>query len=315
MARTTDTAQEMQVFLERFLLPENLFLEKTITDPYVLPRNILKEFIISKRAEGCSLETLRSYFTIIRQMLITFNDKPLSKITGSDIKAYLMNHQTTRHVTNATLDNIRRTLNSFFNFMCCEDYIDKNPMMKVHKIKSDSILKLPFSEEELERLRDACGNIFELSLIDFLYSTGVRVSECVNADISDFNFQTMEGVVYGKGGKERKVYMDMRTKIHLERYLRYRKDSSPALFVTLRPPHTRLSKTQVEYYVRTIGAHAHIENVHPHRFRRTLATRLLERGMPIEQVQSILGHQKVDTTLIYAKVNQTGVKMNHQKYV
>lgn len=314
MAKANDTSEEMQLFLEKFKRPENAFLEYTLVDKYALPRNILKEFVVAKRGEGCSVETLRSYFQTIRHLLLWFQDRPILEITGSDMKAYLTQYQTEKHVSNSTLDNMRRNFNSFFNYLCVEDYIDKNPMLRVRKIKSDTTLKLPFTEEELERIRDACGNIRELALVDFLYSTGVRVSELVNCDIHDINLQTQEGVVYGKGGKERMVYLDTRSKLHVERYLQYRCDKNPALFVGPNAPYLRVTKGGVEYILRDIGHRAHVENVHPHRFRRTLATRLLERGMPIEQVQAILGHSKMDTTLIYAKVSQTGVKLNHGKY-
>ena len=187
-------------------------------------------------------------------------------------------------------------------------------MTCMQRIKADKTLHLPFTEDDLEKIRDACESSRELALVDFLYSTGVRVSEAANSDIADFNFQAMEGYVYGKGGKERIVYLDTRAKIHLLRYLHFRKDTNPALFVEIIDPHNRMTKCQIEYTVKQIGKRAGIENCHPHRFRRTLATRLLERGMPIEQVQAILGHEKLDTTLIYAKVNQTSVKLNHSKF-
>lgn len=314
MARLSDTSEDMELFLQKFKRPENAFLDYTLIDQYALPRNILQEFLIAKRGEGCTIETLKSYFQTVRHLLLWFQDRPITEITGNDMKAYLTQYQTSKHVSNSTLDNMRRNFNSFFNYLCCEDYIDKNPMMRVRKIKSDTTLKLPFTEEELERVRDACGNIRELAMVDFLYSTGVRVSELVNCDIHDFNLQTQEGVVYGKGGKERIVYLDTRSKLHIERYLKYRCDSNPALFVGPNAPYLRVTKAGVEYILRDIGHRAHVENVHPHRFRRTLATRLLERGMPIEQVQAILGHSKMDTTLIYAKVSQSGVKLNHSKY-
>lgn len=315
MAYILDPADEMRNFLTRFDYPSNQFLNETVCDEVVGKRNLLKEFMIGKRGEGCSVNTLGAYFQTLKDFLWHFKDVPLSELRGSDIKEYLITYQATRNISNSTLDNMRRNLNSFFTYLVIEDYLDKNPMLKIHKIKSDSIIKMPFSEEELERIRDACGNIRELALIDFLYSTGVRVSECVNADIGDFNMLHQEGVVYGKGGKERIVYLDTRAKIHLERYFAVRRDESPALFVRPTPPFIRVSKPGVEYMVRMIGQRAHVTGCHPHRFRRTLATRLLERGMPIEQVQAVLGHTKIDTTLLYARVNQQNVKLNHSRYV
>ena len=279
MAYILDPADEMRNFLTRFDYPSNQFLNETLCDEVVGKRNLLKEFMIGKRGEGCSVNTLGAYFQTLKDFLWHFKDVPLSELRGSDIKEYLITYQATRNISNSTLDNMRRNLNSFFTYLVIEDYLDKNPMLKIHKIKSDSIIKMPFSEEELERIRDACGNIRELALIDFLYSTGVRVSECVNADIGDFNM------------------------LH------------PALFVRPTPPFIRVSKPGVEYMVRMIGQRAHVTGCHPHRFRRTLATRLLERGMPIEQVQAVLGHTKIDTTLLYARVNQQNVKLNHSRYV
>lgn len=315
MARIIDPAEEMREYMARFDAPMNAFLNEIRCDESSGERNLLKEFSIGKRTEGCSIETLRSYFTTIRDFLFEFRHVDISNIDGADVRTYLVQYQTRNGISNASLDNMRRNLNSFFNYLVSENYLDKNPMMKVHKIKSDSTIKLPFTEEELEKIRDACCSIRELALIDFLYSTGVRVSECVNCDIEDFNMVTQEGIVYGKGGKERVVYLDTRSKLHLQRYLKHRKDRSPALFVRPVPPFVRMTKSGIEYIVRDIGKRANVEGVHPHRFRRTLATRLLERGMPIEQVQTILGHSKIDTTLIYAKVNQSNVKINHAKYV
>lgn len=315
MAHITDPTKEMEEFLGIFTLPLYQYLNNTMVGAEEPPRNVLKEFLIVKRSEGRSIETVKSYFSSVKSMLYSFQDKPLNDLDASDIKAFLMHYQEMHHVSNGSLDNMRRNLNSFFNYLICEDYIAKNPMLKVGKIKYDSLLQLPFTEEELEKIRDACNNIRELALIDFLYSTGVRVSECVRADIHDFNFYQQEGIIYGKGRKERIVYLDTRAKIHLEKYLKTRNDPDPALFVRPMAPHIRLTKAGIEYIVKRIGDRAHVEHVHPHRFRRTLATRLLGRGMPVDQVQVILGHSKIDTTLLYAKVNQMNVKLNHSKYV
>lgn len=315
MAHIEDPTKEMEEFLQTFNLPLYHYLDETILGAEEPPRNVLKEFLIVKRSEGRSIETVRSYFSTCKAMLFTFREKPLNELDASDIKAFLMKYQELHHVSNGSLDNMRRNLNSFFNYLICEDYIQKNPMLRVGKIKYDSLLQLPFSEEELEKIRDACNNIRELALIDFLYSTGVRVSECVRADINDFNFYSQEGVIYGKGRKERIVYLDTRAKIHIQEYLKTRNDHDPALFVRPLAPHIRLTKAGVEYIVKQIGERAKVEHVHPHRFRRTLATRLLGRGMPVDQVQVILGHSKIDTTLLYAKVNQMNVKLNHSKYV
>lgn len=315
MAHVVDQVAEFNEFMKVFNHPDNEFLNHTIIEEFTRPRNVAREFITTKHGEGCSIETCKSYFMTIRLFLYDYRNKAIQDIESAEIKYWLLNYQATHHLSNSSLDNFRRYLNSFYNFLLSEEYIIKNPMLAIHRIKSDKTLKLPFTEDDLERIRDACESSREVALVDFLYCTGARVSEAANSDIADFNFQTMEGYVYGKGGKERMVYLDTRTKIHIERYLHYRKDTNPALFVRIASPYERMSKAQIEYTIKQIGERAGVENCHPHRFRRTLATRLLERGMPIEQVQAILGHEKLDTTLIYAKVNQTSVKMNHGKFV
>ena len=314
MAHIVDQVAEFTEFLKIFEEPENEYLNHTIIEEFSRPRNIAKEFIMSKHAEGCTIETCRTYYAGIKTFLGDYRDKALQDINSGEIKSWLLEYQERHHLTNGSLDNLRRYLNSFYNFLVAEDYIVKNPMTSIHRIKADKTLHLPFTEDDLEKIRDACESSRELALIDFLYSTGARVSEAANSDIADFNFQAMEGYVYGKGGKERIVYLDTRAKIHLLRYLHFRKDTNPALFVEIIGPYNRMTKCQIEYTVKQIGKRAGIENCHPHRFRRTLSTRLLERGMPIEQVQAILGHEKLDTTLIYAKVNQTSVKLNHSKF-
>ena len=314
MAHIVDQVAEFEEFLKVFNEKDNEYLNHTIIEEFSLPRNMIREFIMSKHAEGCSIETCRTYFAGVKIFLEAHQNIALQDIKANDIKSWMLEYQVSHHLSNVSLDNLRRYLNSFYNFLVAEDYVIKNPMASIHRIKTDKKLHSPFTEDDLERIRDACESSRELALIDFLYSTGARVSEASNSDISDFNFQAMEGYVYGKGGKERIVYLDTRAKIHLLRYLHFRKDTNPALFVEMITPHARMTKQQIEYTVKQIGKRAGIENCHPHRFRRTLATRLLERGMPIEQVQAILGHEKLDTTLIYAKVNQSSVKINHNKY-
>lgn len=314
MAYVVDPVAEFNEFLKVFDHPDNEFMKHTVIEEFTCPRNIVREFIMSKHGEGCSIATLRSYFITIRSFLKDNSQQAIADIDSAAIKYWLLDYQATHHLSNSSLDNLRRYLNSFYNYLLAEEYLIKNPMLAVHRIKSDKILRMPFTEDDLEHIRDACESSRELALVDFLYSTGVRVSECSRADISDFNFQNLEGHVYGKGGKERLVYLDTRAKIHLQRYLGFRRDNNPALFVRPVSPYERMTKSQIEHVIKQIGDRAGVENCHPHRFRRTLATRLLERGMPIEQVQMILGHEKLDTTLIYAKVNQTSIKLNHSKF-
>lgn len=271
-------------------------------------------FIQSKRLEGLSEITLQNYKKCT-SMLSGRTGKSFESLTTQDIRDYLMTYQRERGVGRRSIDNIRRVFSSFFNFLEEEDYIIKSPVRKIHRIKEEQILKTPFTEEDIILIQDSCVTVRELAIVDFLYSTGVRVSELCGLDIKDIDLVNREGVVFGKGAKERMIYFDARTKIHLQKYLEQRRDDNPALFVASHHPHNRLSKTGVEHIVRNIGARAGISQCHPHRFRRTIATRLLDRGVPIEQVQRILGHNKIETTLIYAQVNQFNVKMSHSKFV
>ena len=188
-------------------------------------------------------------------------------------------------------------------------------MIKIHKIKTTKVVKETISDEDIERLRDNCNNDRDLCIIDLLYSTGIRVGELVNLNIEDINFEERECVVYGKGDKERKVYFDARTKIHLQNYITNRKDANPALFVTLDNPHERIKISGVEIRLRNLGKITNLNRIHPHKFRRSMATKAIDKGMPIEQVQKILGHSQIDTTMQYAMVNQNNVKISHRKYL
>ena len=274
---------------------------------------ILKQFLMAKKLEGCSAKTLESYRYSINYFLKTVN-KDITKITTSDIRTYMMEYQRIREIKSITMDSMRRVFSSFFNWLEDEDIIIKSPCRKIHHIKYEKTIQKIFTEEEIERIRDACTTIRDLALIDFLNSSGVRVSELCQLNIEDIDFQLNEGIVFGKGAKERIIYFDSRTKVHLQRYLNSRIDDCPALFVNIKPPIRRLSPNGVEFIVREIGNIANVDDCHPHRFRRTLATRLIDRGVPIEQVQKILGHSKIDTTLIYAQVNQQNVKLSHSKF-
>jgi site-specific recombinase XerD len=275
---------------------------------------LLNVFIASKRVEGCSEKSLRYYDATIRHM---FGDaeKPIREITTDDLRNYLASYQEERNSSKVTIDNIRRIFSSFFGWLEDEDYILKSPVRRIHKVKTDKPIKDTFSDEGLELLRDACDEIRDLAMIDLLASTGMRVGELVRLNREDIDFHERECVVLGKGGSERVVYFDARTKIHLQNYLDDRDDSSLALFVSLALPHERLMIGGVETRLREIGKRADMHKVHPHKFRRTLATRAIDKGMPIEQVQRLLGHIRIDTTMHYAMVNQTNVKNSHRKYI
>lgn len=275
---------------------------------------LLLSFIAAKRVEGCSGKSLRYYESTIQNML-TAVDKPVKHITTDDLRQYLDRYQQSGGAGKVTIDNIRRILSSFFSWLEEENLILKSPVRRIHKVKTGTTVKETYSDEALELMRDHCGSIRDLALIDLLASTGMRVGELVKLNRSDIDFNNRESIVLGKGDKERKVYFDARTKIHLKNYLDSRADKNPALFVTLQKPHDRLQISGVEIRLRELGRKLDIPKVHPHKFRRTLATMAIDKGMPIEQVQQLLGHQSVDTTLQYAMVNQNNVKISHRKYI
>ena len=275
---------------------------------------LVQSFIASKRVEGCSEKSLKYYQATILKMLEDIN-KDIQKIVTDDLRNYLTEYQQKKNSSKITIDNIRRILSSFFSWLEDEDYILKSPVRRIHKVKSASIIKETYTDEALELMRDNCDNLRDLALIDMLASTGMRVGELVLLNIEDINFTERECVVFGKGSKERIVYFDARTKIHLQNYLNSRIDNNNALFVSLKAPFRRLQIGGVEVRLRELGKRLDIARVHPHKFRRTLATMAIDKGMPIEQLQRLLGHQRVDTTLQYAMVKQSNVKLAHKKFI
>ena len=271
-------------------------------------------FVSAKRVEGCSERTLNYYKTTIDNMLNSV-DKKVNNIETDDLRKYLADYQLNNQCSKVTIDNVRRILSSFFAWLEDEDYIIKSPTRRIHKIKTMKTVKETYSDEELEEMRDSCDEIRDLALIDFLSSTGVRVGELVNLNIKDIDFENRSCVVLGKGSKQREVYFDARTKIHLQNYLSTRIDNNQALFVSLLHPFNRLKISGVEIRLRELGNKININRVHPHKFRRTMATKAIDKGMPIEQVQVLLGHSKIDTTLEYAMVNQNNVKNSHKRFI
>ena len=275
---------------------------------------LLNTFISAKKIEGCSDKTLAYYRNTIEQLLVTLS-VAIYHITTSDIRSYLSTYQEEHQSSKVTIDNMRRIFSSFFAWLEDEDYIPKSPVRRIHKVKTDSLVKEVLSDEQLEQLRDSCTNKRDLALIDILSSTGIRVGELVKLDRADVDFHERQCVVFGKGNKERIVYFNARTKLHLQQYLYERTDTNPALFVSLHSPYTRLTISGVEVRIRKLGQSLSMPKVHPHKFRRTLATMAIDKGMPIEQVQRLLGHVRIDTTLHYAIVNQNNVKLAHKKYL
>ena len=275
---------------------------------------LIDNFIAAKKVEGCSDKSISYYKSTIINALKRI-DKEVVHVTTDDLRGYLNDYQSESGASKVTVDNIRRILSSFFSWLEEENYIVKSPVRRIHKVKVGKTVKETYTDEALEQMRDHCSNARDLALIDLLASTGMRVGELVRLNRDDIDYQNRECIVTGKGDKQRKVYFDARTKIHLQKYVNSRTDTNEALFVSLLAPYDRLQISGVEIRLRQLGRELNIPKVHPHKFRRTLATMAIDKGMPIEQVQHLLGHQSLDTTLQYAMVNQNNVKLSHHKFI
>lgn len=271
-------------------------------------------FLSAKQVEGCSEKSISYYRKTLEKMLVQI-DKSVLGITTDDLRAYLSDYQKNHGSSKVTIDNIRRIISSFFAWLEEEDHILKSPARRIHKIKIDKVIKDTYSDEELEKMRDSTSNSRDLAMIDLLASTGMRVGELVKLNIDDIDFTERECVVFGKGNKERPVYFDARTKLHLSQYLSERVDNEKALFVGLKQPYARLTINGVESRLKTIGEVAGVLKVYPHKFRRTMATTAIDKGMPVEQLQKLLGHERIDTTMQYAMVKQSNVKSSHRRCI
>ena len=285
-----------------------------VMEDFASNKRLLEIFLSAKLVEGCSNKTIKYYETTINQ-LFRYMSKQVKDYTTDDLRAYLAVFQKRHKSSKVTIDNIRRIFSSFFSWLEDEDFIIKSPVRRIHKVKTGEQVKECISDENLERLRDRCRCQRDLAIIDMLASTGMRVGELVKLNRSDINFAERECIVFGKGNKERIVYFNARAKLHLQEYLATRKDKNQALFVSLDKPHSRLQISGVEMRLRDLGRELKIPRIHPHKFRRTLATTAIDKGMPVEQVQTLLGHVKIDTTMRYAMVNQTNVKLSHRKFL
>lgn len=304
--------QKLQEVLERSLY--NCEISGKVTMAEDDSQKLIDSFVYAKRIEGCSEKTLKYYRTTIEAMTEAI-DKGVRHMQTDDLRAYLTEYKEKHRSSRVTIDNIRRILSSFFSWLEDEDHILKSPVRRIHKVKTTTNVKETYTDEELEKMRDNCEELRDLAIIDMLASTGMRIGEMMLLNKADINFNERECVVFGKGDKERLVYFDARTKIHLQNYINSRSDDDPALFVTLRAPHTRITIGGIESRLREMGKNLEIEKVHPHKFRRTLATMAIDKGMPIEQLQQLLGHKRIDTTLQYAMVKQSNVKQAHRKYI
>ena len=304
--------QKLEEVLEHSLFMYEISSKYTETEDD--SQKLIDAFVYAKRIEGCSEKTLKYYRTTIETMTEAI-DKGVRHMQTDDLRAYLTEYQEKHGSSRVTIDNIRRILSSFFSWLEDEDHILKSPVRRIHKVKTATNIKETYTDEELEKMRDNCTELRDLAIVDMLASTGMRIGEMVLLNKADINFNERECVVFGKGDKERVVYFDARTKIHLQNYIDGRTDDDPALFVTLRAPHERIKIGGIESRLREIGKALEIEKVHPHKFRRTLATLAIDKGMPIEQLQQLLGHQRIDTTLKYAMVKQSNVKLSHRKYI
>ena len=276
--------------------------------------DILNKFISSKEIEGCSNRTLNYYKDNITKMLDTIN-LPIDEITTEILRNYLADYKSNSSAGMVTIDNIRRTLSSFFAWLENEDYIVKSPVRRIHKVKATKKVKETFTDENLEKLRDTCSNVRDLAILELLISTGMRVGELTRLNITDMNFQERSCIVLGKGNSEREVYFSAKSKMYIKKYLETRTDNNEALFVSLIKPYNRLGISGIEIAIRNLGKQANINKGHPHKFRRTMATMAIDKGMPVEQVQKLLGHIKIDTTMEYAMVSQNNVKNSHRKYI
>lgn len=318
-----DIEQQMQKILDNGQLEQlhhvlmRCFQDYEITtreNVYADETDYAELFLAAKKIEGRSEKSLGYYESTIDKMLISIN-KSVKHITTDDLRNYLADYQKEHNSSKVTIDNIRRILSSFFGWLEDEDYVVKSPVRRIHKVKTGKTVKETYSDEALELMRDSCTELRDLAMIDMLASTGMRVGEMVLLNQDDINFDERECIVFGKGDKERIVYFDARTKMHLKAYLDSRNDDNPALFVSLTSPHNRMKIGGIEVRLRKIGNELGIPKVHPHKFRRTLATMAIDKGMPIEQLQQLLGHQRIDTTLQYAMVKQSNVKLAHRKYI
>lgn len=273
-------------------------------------------FAVSKKMQGLSEKSISLYIMILKNFINTVN-KELDKITATDIRLYLYNYQESHKISNRTLDMRRVVISSFFSWLTQEEYITKNPALRVNPIKHERKHKQAMTQMDLEIIRNSCKTPKELAIIEMLFSTGCRVSELVNLNIKDVNFQTKEVVLFGKGNKHRLSFLNAKAEVSLKEYLNLRKDDNTALFVSDRKPYDRIKKSGIEAIVRRIVERSPDISTHvtPHIFRHTTATVALNRGMEVTEVSKLLGHAKIETTMEYITSSTENIKNKHKSCI
>lgn len=275
----------------------------------VINTDLLKIFLAAKNVEGRSAKTIARYDYILTK-LITGVGKPPEKITTNDIRAFL-SEEKARGISDRSLEGLRTIYSSFFGWLKREELIRTNPTVNVGIIKCRKEIRLPYSAVEIEKLKDSCTTIRDRTIVNFLLSTGARISEVCALDICDIDFDKKECIVLGKGDKERDVFLNDVCVVSLKEYLASRTDKNNALFVGKKG---RITPGGIRSMLKTLEKRSGVANVHPHRFRRTLASDLIKRGMSVPEVASILGHEKIDTTMRYVYLNKSDVKSSYSRF-
>lgn len=299
--------KELVIFIDNYTISP----KSTELAPYVGLSKAYQIYMVTKKIEGRSDGTLRLYRLYLEHMFNTIG-KQVEDISANDIRLYLYQLRETGNISDRTLNNRRVIINTFFDWCCKEGYIKNNPCTNINAIKYEIKLREPFTELEMEVIRNSCKSLKEKALIEFLFSTGCRVSELCGVRLDDVNYVTKEVKLFGKGKKHRISYINAKAEIALKEYLASRNDPTEYLFVSDKHPHDKLTTAAIEKILRNLGKRTGMK-IYPHRFRHTFATVALNRGMPLAEVQCVLGHSSIDTTLIYAKISQDSVAKNHKK--
>ena len=307
--------QELQVFASNYDINQR----ETHVVPY--QRNIpdcYRVYMVAKKIEGMSPESMKTYNFYLTDFFEHIN-RPFEQVTTNDIRIYLYETQKRTGISNRTLDGKRLVINTFMDWCWKEGYIPNNPCASIKPIKFEEKPREPLSNMELEIVRDACENYRDKAMIELFYSTGCRLSEMVNLKISDIDFTSKEVHLFGKGSKHRTSYLNAKAEYMLKKYFeleRPKESISDSVFVIFRKPYNEMHKESIYARIKAIQKRSGIErSLFPHLLRHTMATDALNRGMNVAEVKEILGHEKLDTTMIYAKISHDSVKFNHKRYI